>query len=443
MIMPDESAEQLARSRRRWVLLACLLAIFMSAIEATIVGTAMPAIVAQLGDVALLGWVFSAYLVAQAVAIPFYGRLADVRGRGLAFTSGVLIFLAGSILCGFARSLPQLIAFRILQGLGAGAIMPVAMTIVGDIYKGAERGRVQGALSSVWGIAAVIGPLLGVLIVNTTGWPLVFWLNLPVGVAALALLAMFFHEPSAASTSSTKGSAKGASFVTLLRNPIMIAGNLGSFAIGAAMMGVIVFMPIWVQGVDGAGTTAAAWGLATLSVVWPVASTVAGRLLDRLGNRRIAFAGGTALTLGCALLAFLSAESSLVWLLAGSALTGAGLGMCNTTYVVAVQASASQQTRARATASVSFSRILGSGLGAAALGTILNVSIEHHLPGVTDPVERLMDYSRKATLAPADLAAIASGVSAALHQVFIAASLFGLAAFAVGWLFPRKVQHTR
>ncbi len=426
---------------------------FMSAIEATIVGTAMPTIVAELGDVALLGWVFSAYLVAQALAIPFYGRLADLRGRRLAFASGVLIFLAGSTLCGFARSLPQLIGFRILQGLGAGAIMPVAMTIVGDLYKGAERGRIQGALSSVWGLSAVIGPLLGALIVSTTGWPLVFWLNLPFGIAAMALLAVFFREsPRLAATRSgtdgdasipgTPGASVQPSYFTLLRDPVLIAGNLGSLAIGAAMMGVIVFMPIWVQGVDGAGTTGAAWALATLSLVWPVASTITGRYLDRLGGRRMAFAGGATLTLGCALLAFLSGASSLIWLLVGSAVTGAGLGICNTTYIVSVQASASHATRARATASVSFSRILGSGFGAAALGAILNLSIAQHLPGIADPVERLMDEGRRALLTPAELATMTSGVSTALHQVFLVTCLLGATALAVSGLFPRRRPDT-
>ena len=204
--MQETITHQAFKTRRRWILLACLLGMFMAAIEATIVGTAMPAIVAELGDVGLLGWVFSAYMVAQALTIPLYGRLADLHGRGKVFSAGVLIFLIGSTLCGFSRSLTQLIVFRVLQGMGAGAIMPVSMTIVGDLYKGAERGRVQGALSSVWGISAVIGPLLGALIVSTTGWPVVFWLNLPVGLASIVLLAVFLKEPS---TSPFAGAGDG------------------------------------------------------------------------------------------------------------------------------------------------------------------------------------------------------------------------------------------
>ena len=446
--MQETITHQAFKTRRRWILLACLLGMFMAAIEATIVGTAMPAIVAELGDVGLLGWVFSAYMVAQALTIPLYGRLADLYGRGKVFSAGVLIFLIGSTLCGFSRSLTQLIVFRVLQGMGAGAIMPVSMTIVGDLYKGAERGRVQGALSSVWGISAVIGPLLGALIVSTTGWPVVFWLNLPVGLASIVLLALFLKEPStspfAGAGDGPSGGSQAASPAATVtdsawwRHPVIIAGNLGSLAIGAGMMGVIVFMPIWVQCVDGMGAAGAGSALAVMSLSWPVASTITGRSLAAQGSRRMAIAGGALLALGCGLLAMLSGASALAWVFAGSALIGAGMGMCNTTYVVSVQSSSTHHTRGRATASVSFSRILGSGLGAAVLGIILNVSIARHLPGIVDPVERLMDAARRSALAPGELAQMSAGVSAALHQVFLFGCLFGFAALAVGWLYPHK-----
>ena len=160
------------------------MAMFMAAVESTIVSTAIPTIVATLGGFHLLSWVFAAYLLTQAATIPVYGRLADLYGRKRVLIVGCGVFLVGSALCGFAWNMPALVAFRALQGLGAGAIIPVATTIVGDIYPAAERGRVQGYVSSIWGIAAVTGPLLGAFLVQHVGWQTVFWVNLPIGVAA-------------------------------------------------------------------------------------------------------------------------------------------------------------------------------------------------------------------------------------------------------------------
>src|SRR5262249_27537639 len=154
----------------------------------TIVATAMPTIVAELGDFRLFSWVFAAYLLSQAVSIPIYGRLADVYGRKRVFVAGAALFLTGSTLCGFARGMPALIAYRALQGLGAGGVQPVAYTIVGDIYTPAERARVQGLLSAVFGVAALVGPSLGAFLVAVAWWPVVFWVNLPIGVSAIAML---------------------------------------------------------------------------------------------------------------------------------------------------------------------------------------------------------------------------------------------------------------
>jgi MFS family permease len=169
-------------------------ATFMAAVEGTIVATAMPTIAAQLGDFHLFSWVFSAYLLPQAVSVPIYGRLSDLYGRRRIFYVGAGLFLAGSTLCGFAHDMPMLIAFRALQGFGAGAIQPLAYTIVGDIYTPTERAKVQGLLSSVFGVASIVGPSLGAILTQHVGWSAIFWVNLPIGAAAIAMLAAFFHE---------------------------------------------------------------------------------------------------------------------------------------------------------------------------------------------------------------------------------------------------------
>ena len=204
--MPDEGlhAARLARPfvagetplvRRRLVLAACLMATFMAAVESTIIATAMPTIVAELGGFSLFSWVFAVYLLTQAGSIPVYGRLADIYGRKQVFYVGAGLFLVGSALCGFANNMIVLILFRAVQGLGAGGVQPIATTILGDIYAPTERAHVQGLVSSVFGVAAVLGPSLGAFLVEQVSWQLVFWVNLPIGVAAIVMVAAFLDEP--------------------------------------------------------------------------------------------------------------------------------------------------------------------------------------------------------------------------------------------------------
>ncbi|MFI4981395.1 MAG: MFS transporter, partial [Nevskiales bacterium] len=319
--------------RRPLVLIACMLAMFMAAIEATIVATAMPTIVAQLGGFMLFSWVFAAYLLAQAVTIPIYGRLADLFGRKRIFYFGAGLFLLGSTLCGFASSMLMLVGFRALQGLGAGAIVPVASTIIGDVYSPAERARMQGWLSSVWGASAIVGPLLGAFIVEHLSWSLIFWINLPIGIGAIAILAIFLHERlnprqhqidyggsallmlgvGAIMMVVVQAESLGRSVIAalliagtlalillvvnerrsrepivpfrLLSNRIIAAGNLGGLAIGALLTCVVGFLPTYVQGAMGRSPTTTGIVIAVLSVVWALASVVAGRLMVRTSYR--------------------------------------------------------------------------------------------------------------------------------------------------------------
>ncbi|MEG2115731.1 MAG: MFS transporter, partial [Hafnia sp.] len=186
-----EQVEQ-QHGQRGIVLTACMLATFMAAVEVTIVSTAMPTIIGDLGGFSLLGWVFAAYLLTQAISIPIYGRLADLYGRKSMFYIGASLFLLGSVLCGFANNMLWMIIFRAIQGMGAGAITPIAFTIVADIYSPAERPKIQGYLSSVWGVSAIVGPLMGAFIVQHFNWALVFWVNVPIGLTAMYLLWRYF-----------------------------------------------------------------------------------------------------------------------------------------------------------------------------------------------------------------------------------------------------------
>ena len=180
--------------RRPFILAAIMAAMFTIAIEATIVSTAMPQIAGQLGDMHLYSWVFSSFLLTQTATTVVFGKLADLYGRKPVLLAGIAVFVIGTLLCGVAWSMPSLIVFRLIQGIGAGAIQPVAITVVGDLYSVRERGKIQGYLASVWGVSSVLGPLAGGLIIQHLSWSWIFWINVPVGLAAAAGFAIFLKE---------------------------------------------------------------------------------------------------------------------------------------------------------------------------------------------------------------------------------------------------------
>jgi EmrB/QacA subfamily drug resistance transporter len=422
------SAEHSITGRRSLILAACMTATFMTAVENTIVGTAMPTIVATLGDFHLFSWVFAVYLLFQAVSIPIYGRLSDLYGRKRVFFAGASIFLAGSTLCGFAHDMFMLIAFRALQGMGAGALQPLAYAIVGDIYTPAERAKVQGLLSSVFGVSAIVGPTLGAFLVEHASWSVVFWVNLPIGAVAMVMLGTFLREQPHEKTARIDYLASlllmlggGALMMAMIQagrlsawalvlliatgvgalaalvrherhipapilpirfwsNRIIVLGNFGSFAIGMAMMSVTGFLPIYVQAVMGRDPTVTGIVLGSMSVSWAVASILSGRLMIRTNYRTSAVLGGAMLALGSAVLVTMTAASGPAWAASGAFLVGIGMGCCNTTYLVSVQGAAAIRERGAATASNMFMRIVGQATGAALFGALVNAGVTHQVP---------------------------------------------------------------
>src|SRR5580704_10228412 len=488
--MSERSAEhevpKAAAGRRGLVLAACMMATFMTAVETTIVATAMPTIVADLGDFHLFSWVFAAYLLAQAVSIPIYGRLADLYGRKRIFFVGASVFLVGSTLCGFAHGMLSLIAFRALQGIGAGAVQPVAYTIVGDIYSPTERARVQGFLSSVFGCAAVVGPTLGAFLVEHANWSIVFWINLPVGALAFAMLAAFFHErphprppridylasillmlggalmmamiqggslsPWMLAACLTVGTGALAGLVRrerhaqapmlpfrLWRSPTIALGNAGSFAIGAVMISVGGFLPIYVQGVMGRGAATTGAVLGTMSISWAVASIVAGRVMLRTSYRVSAMIGGAALVLGSVVLIGLTPTRGPLWAGVGALLVGTGMGFCNTTYLVSVQAAAALRDRGAATASTMFMRIVGQSVGAALFGALVNLGLMRHA-AQGDVAERLMAPLLRQSLGTAEIMTLTEAMASALRNVHVVGALIGLVVLALATRLPRALS---
>lgn len=410
-----------------------MLAMFLAAVEGTIVATAMPSIVSALGGFSLYSWVFSIYLLAEAVSIPIYGKLADIFGRKPVFLFGMALFLLGTALCGLSNSMVQLIAFRGLQGIGAGAVMPMATTMVSDLYTLKERPRVQGALSSVWAIASVIGPALGGFIVEQLTWHWVFYVNIPFGIASATILVLYFRESVTRSQPQIDYAGAGILVVaigalmmmlvqggsawpwlstpTLILASITVVGlilfllqekrapepllpldllgdrtivlaNLGGMLGGGLIYALSSFIPTFAQGVLGASAIEAGAMLTVVSLGWPLASVLTGRAWNRFGHRRTAQLGSALLITSGVLLASAGVGSPTWQLGAASFVMGMGLGFTQTTYIVTVQSQVPWNRRGVATSSHMFARILGSTVWVAMLGGILNQRLHAQLSDV-------------------------------------------------------------
>ena len=461
------------RIRRPLVLASVMASMFMIAIEATIVSTAMPQIAGQLGDLHLYSWVFSAFLLTQTAATVVFGKLADLYGRKPVLFAGIAVFLAGSVLCGLAWSIPSLIAFRLIQGIGAGAIQPVALTVVGDMYPAAERGRVQGWLASVWGVSSVLGPLAGGIILQHLGWAWIFWINVPVGLAAAAGFAAFLREdaPGGERSVDVAGAAlftvAVASLMVALtqfgtsdqatalpaaalcvvaavlfgfqerraRDPMMAFGlwarrpvataNAATLLSGAAVVGLTTFLPMYVQGVLGASALVAGFALTALVLGWPIGATLAARNFARFGLRPTLLLGAALLPAGAAFLLLLGPGTPPAVAGAGSLIMGLGMGFLTTAAIVIIQDSVGWAERGAATASNIFSRNLGSTLGATVLGAVLNLGLAHGGSGgaavTSEQLRRLLDQAGGA----AGEAAVRAALDHSLRLTFWA--VFGIA----------------
>jgi EmrB/QacA subfamily drug resistance transporter len=416
------------RSKRPYVVASVMLATFMVAIEATIVATAMPRIVGDLGGFTYYSWVFSAFLLAQSTTTVIYGRLADIFGRKPVLIAGIVIFLIGSLLCGFAWSMASLIAFRLIQGIGAGAIQPVTMTIIGDLYTLEERGRVQAVTSTVWATSAVIGPLAGAIIVDTVAWAWIFWINIPLGVlgalgfmaflkesverrraridyagaalfsvAVVSLLVILTETDAGAATLGALAAlfvVSGALFVlqerrtphpiisiALWTRRLIATSNAATLLAGMALIGLTTVLPIYVQGVLGRSPIVAGFTLSMLVLGWPLAVMFSRSLYRLFGIRRTLRVGSLMFPVGALLLLLLGPDSSPVLAAVGSFLMGVAMGLISITSIALVQESVEWSMRGSATASIIFARSLGNTLGATALGAVLNLGIAHYASG--------------------------------------------------------------
>jgi EmrB/QacA subfamily drug resistance transporter len=473
---------------RKVVFLAMVMAIFMVSVEATIVATAMPTIVGDLGGLRYFSWVFGAYLLTQAVTIPIYGRLADFYGRKALLITAIIIFLAGSILSGFAHTMFSLILFRALQGIGAGGVQPVAITIVGDMYQGRERAKVQGFLSSTWAFSAVVGPLLGAFLIQHFGWPIIFWLNVPVGIACIAVVLRVFHEnvERVAHRIDYAGSLLLAAGVGTLMYVLVMAGNmplepaaalatvavlflavlvwhelrapepmmplflykiriilvanLGNFFLGAMMMGITAFMPTFVQGAMGRPAVIAGSVLGSIFIGWTCGSLTGARLQLHFSYRNSAIAGTVPMLTGAVILTTLTAGSNIAFAYGGIMLLGLGFGIINSVFVISTQGAVTWTLRGAATSSNIFLRQVGQSIGSAVFGAVFNIGVYSRIPHAGTVVGQLMDPARRGQIAPLDLARDANAIATSLHEVYFILLCLAIVATGLVLAFPPNLR---
>ncbi len=405
------------------VVASVMLGILLAALDQTIVGTAMPRIVADLGGLSHYAWVFTAYMLASTVTVPIYGKLSDIYGRRGFFVGGMILFLVGSALSGMSQSMDQLILFRAVQGLGAGAMMPIAFAIIGDVFPPSERGKWQGLTSGMFGIASIVGPTLGGWLTDNLGWRWVFYVNMPVG--AIAIATAFFGLPKIRSSKKHSIDYYGAATLVagtvpmllafswagdkyawgssqiiglmlfsiimigvflliesrakepilspkLFRNRTFTVANLASFLIAGGMFGAIMYLPLFVQGVMGDSATNSGAILTPMMLGFVVSSIVGGQIMSRTGRYKVLALGSLVLAVvGMFLFSRLGVDSGQGVLIRDMVLTGLGIGTTMSLFTIVVQNAFPLRQMGEVTASLQFFRNIGSTLGVAVLGSLM------------------------------------------------------------------------
>lgn len=453
-----------------------MLSLFIASMESTVISTGMPTIVSQLGGIESYSWVFTAYMLASTTTVPLYGKFSDLFGRRPVFAVAMGIFLIGSVLCGMATSMTQLIIFRAFQGIGAGGLLPLVFIIIGDLFSLEQRARIQGLFSGVWGVSSIVGPLLGGFIVDQASWQWIFWINILPGIIAIAIVWLAWVDRARAAD-SRKRSVDYVGSVLLTAGAVAflmgmsdigkpwalptLAGALALFGAlvwverrvsdpvlpiglfrdrmflvacghgllaGCSMFGSSTFVPLYVQGVLGTSATEAGAALTPMLLAWVFSSIIGTRLLLRIGYRTLALVGMVALTVGSFPLMFVDAQTNRILLMIYLGLMGLGMGLCIPAFLIAVQSSVERSKLGTATSTLQFSRSIGGAFGIGIMGAVLSATIASRLAASgldsTTSLDSLLEPVGGAIAADEGLrAALAAGVSGVFVVAFVAAAL--------------------
>lgn len=433
----EDQSHRTGLSRRRRIIITggVMMGMFLAALESTVVSTAMPTVIASLGGLNIYSWVFSVYMLTSTVTVPIWGRLSDIYGRRVFYLIGIGLFLLGSALSGQSHTMLELVIFRAIQGLGAGALIPLGLTIIGDMYTLVERARMQGLFSGVWGVASIIGPLVGGFITDHLSWRWVFYINIPFGLAAAAVIGIALIEDTRASR-KTKIDISGAVALTaaitlfllammegssglgwgslpvismfiacavllaifiyiesraeapmlplsLFSNAIFRAATVNGLLAGMAMFGSISFIPLYVQGVIGTNATQAGSVLTPLLLGWVIFAVIGGRLLLKVGYRPTVLAGMVLLVTGFFMLTGMTAHSSRMYITLAMIMMGAGMGLSMLTLLIAVQTAVPREQLGTATSANMFFRSIGGAIGVAVMGSVMSVGLSSQIASIT------------------------------------------------------------
>ncbi|NGQ95146.1 MFS transporter [Brevibacillus sp. SYP-B805] len=478
----------------RIVTIAVMIATFLAAIEGTIVSTAMPTIVGELGGLTMISWVVSVYMLTSAVTSPIYGKLADLFGRKVVFAVGTLLFLAGSMLSGLAQTMGQLIWFRAVQGIGAGSIT-LTYTIVGDIYPFEQRGKIQGYMSGIWGISGILGPLTGGFLVDYVSWRWIFYMNLPFGILSVILIWLYLHEnlekkrkhvdyPGAlaftigmsallyALLSGGTTHPWGAPLMVVLYAAALVGlalflyiqwkspepmlplilfkiraitvSNAAGFLLSSVLVAISFYLPVWIQGVYGQGATASGMTLLPMSIGWPLAASLSGRLVVKIGARQTSLIGAATLVIAAGWLATISVHTPHWMLYVMMFLVGFGFGFTFTSFTVTTISAVDWHLRGAAMASSTFIRALGQTLGIAVFGTLFNHALTGRLPADLAAqgfdINKVLHPDGAASLPPETLQAVREALAYGLERVFLVLALIALAGLLVTLAFPKAAD---
>lgn len=483
--------------QRNFIMAGILLSTFLSAIEGTVTGPAGPAIVSHFGGMQLMSWIFTAYLLTMAVTTPIFGKISDIYGRKPVFIAGSLIFVIGSLLCGFSQSMEQLIIFRAIQGIGAGAIVPVSFTIIGDIYPIEQRAKAQALVSSIWGISSLVGPLIGGYLVDYWSWRWIFGFNVPFGILSILLILRYLpkHNVSRKAKVDIAGAVTFTIGVTALlfslatggqyfawNSPLLIGcmviaviflilffivenkaeepmlslklfrirdiavSSIANLLIGALLIGLTTYTPLWIQGVLGKNATFSGLAMAPMSIGWIIGSIIGGKMLITAGSRKTTVIGMLGIVIGALGMAFMTGETQSVILLSLTFIYGMGFGFTSTVFTIIAQSSVGYHLRGSSTALNTFIRSLGQTVGVAAFGSWINLRMANLIqdtPGAENldqsDINKLLTPEGNQGISESVWHSMRSVMEGSLHSLFIVMAIVAIISMLVVTRFRNKV----